>query len=137
MPKTGRCKTPGCGRPRKKRNTYCCRCATRRWAANQPASYTLNKLRSNAKRRGIPFSITLEEFKAFCASHPDYLTARGRNSRCLSIDRVKSWLGYSIDNIRLLTVAENSRRAAEDTNSKRWPATAPQIEPNPEDGDPF
>lgn len=41
------------------------------------------------------------------------MTAKGRYSRCLSIDREKSWIGYRINNIRLLTVGENTRRENE------------------------
>jgi hypothetical protein len=116
-----RCSTPGCKNKRKGRNTKCSKCLTRIWAERHPISYTLAKLRNNAKRRGKQFTITLEQFTAFCLKHEDYLTAKGRNSHCLSIDRIKSEYGYHIWNIRLLTVGANSARAGHDTAAKRWP----------------
>lgn len=119
--KNRRCATSGCKNKRKKHSPYCPKCATRSWADAHPISYTLAKLRHNARRRRKEFTITLEQFTAFCLEHPDYLTAKGRHSRCLSIDRIKSEHGYHIWNIRLLTVGANSERAARDTNAKRWP----------------
>jgi len=132
-----RCATPNCPRRRKKKSRFCARCATKRWGTSHPISYTLNKLRSNAKRRGKDFSITLEQFTEFCLSHPDYLTAKGRYSRCLSIDRRDALEGYHIWNIRLLTVGRNSERAAHDTNIKRFGHTTPVPEPETDEDDPF
>ena len=81
------------------------------------------------------FTLTLEQFTAFCLSHPDYLTAKGRHSRCLSIDRRDAKEGYHIWNIRLLTVGKNSERAANDTNRKRygWQSTPAPSESESED----
>lgn len=127
-----RCATPNCHGRRKKKSRFCSRCASKYWGEDHPISYTLNKLRWNAKRRGKAFTITLEQFTEFCLSHPDYLTAKGRHSRCLSIDRKKAFEGYHIWNIRLLTVGQNSARSAYDTNVKLGRnATPPAVDDDP------
>ena len=135
MLKEERCATPGCRKKRKGFARLCSKCLARQWAERHPISYTLSKLRWNAKRRGKAFTLTLEQFTAFCLSHPDYLTAKGRHSRCLSIDRRDAKEGYHIWNIRLLTVGKNSERAANDTNRKRygWQSTPAPSESESED----
>jgi len=62
--------------------------------------------RGNAKRRGVPFNIELEEFRAFCED-TGYIVKKGmRGTRC-SVDRIDNKKGYTIDNIQLMTLAKN------------------------------
>jgi hypothetical protein len=70
-------------------------------------------LRGNAKRRGIDFDLTLEQFRVFC-TNTEYLKLKGKKSGSMSIDRIDNRRGYEIDNIRLITLAENSRKRAVD-----------------------
>ena len=44
-------------------------------------------LRQSARRRKLPFTITLAEFKVFCA-RTDYLARRGNQPGNLTVDRV-------------------------------------------------
>ncbi len=107
-----RCSVKGCRGHVSKSRTHgpvCRRCADRRYKALHPYTYALNKLRNNAKRRKIPFDLTLEEFIMFC-DVTGYMGAAGRFADDLSIDRIRDWEGYNINNIRTLTVGENSRK---------------------------
>lgn len=103
-----RCRTPRCRRAAKSKSKWCPRCAARIWAKEHPLTYAYNKLRSNAKRRGHGFTLTLEEFAKVC-EETGYLKAKGRMRECLSIDRIDSGKGYSADNIRVITVSMNAR----------------------------
>ena len=67
-------------------------------------------MRVRAKRRRIKFLLTLAEFTRFC-NETDYIARKGRFKDDLSIDRIREWLPYHIDNIQVLTVGENSAKA--------------------------
>jgi hypothetical protein len=71
-----------------------------------PETYTLNAIRQGAKKRGIPFTITLEEWKDFC-KRTCYLDLRGTEPDSYTVDRINDAQGYHIWNIRILTHAEN------------------------------
>jgi hypothetical protein len=68
-------------------------------------------LRDNAKRRGKEFTLTFDQFKEFCYQ-TDYIAGRGRTKESYSIDRIDNQLGYTADNIRVMTVADNARKGA-------------------------
>jgi hypothetical protein len=72
-----------------------------------PETYTLNAIRQRAKKRGIPCTITLEEWKDFC-KRTGYLKLRGQEPHSFTIDRIDDTHGYHINNIRILSHAENS-----------------------------
>ncbi len=79
--------------------------------------------RNNAKRRGIPWQLTFEEFKKF-AVEEDLVYMSGRTKQSLSIDRVISSEGYHKDNIQILTVSENSKKSqGEDKKFRRTTTT--------------
>lgn len=62
--------------------------------------------KGNALRRKKEFTITLEQFREFCEK-TGYIVKKGmRGARC-SVDRINNSLGYSIDNIQLLTIQKN------------------------------
>jgi len=62
--------------------------------------------KGNALRRKKPFEITLFEFREWCLE-TGYIIKKGmRGARC-SVDRINNNLGYSIDNIQLLTLKSN------------------------------
>lgn len=111
-PRPGCCKVKGC-RGRTKSGTsngqFCRRCREHRYKLTHPYAYSLNKLRNNAKRRGIPFDLSLEEWIMFC-DLTGYVDAHGRGAEDLSVDREKDELGYTLSNIRAVTVSVNSRK---------------------------
>lgn len=76
-----------------------------------PLKYAFWDLRTNSKRRGVPFHLTLEQFRSFCEKF-EYMTKRGRTKQCYSIDRERLNEGYHINNIKMISVPDNSR--------KRW-----------------
>lgn len=102
------CKTTGCINS-KKQGSYCYACAKMRWAKKNPARYAYNNLRGNARRRGKEFELTFEEFQQFCIK-TKYLNGKGRSATGLHIDRINPKLGYTKDNIQVLTNRENVQK---------------------------
>jgi hypothetical protein len=123
-PRPGRCRVKGCRHhvtpgQRRKQGGFCRRCKEDRYKVRHPYTYALNKLRNNARRRGHAFDLTLEEWIMFC-DLTGYVDARGRGAEDLSIDRIRDSEGYTLSNIRVLTVSENSRRAAVRRKIESW-----------------
>ena len=79
------------------------------WRAKYPIRAMFTALRNNAKRRGKEFSLKFEEWKNFVLEN-NLLECRGKESHSLTVDRIDPTLGYRIDNIRPLTLVENSAR---------------------------
>lgn len=79
------------------------------WRRKNPihAAY-LNK-KSNAKKRGIPFMLTLEEWTEFCIA-TDYVKSQAETRTAYHVDRIDNNKGYTIDNIELITAADNVRK---------------------------
>lgn len=69
-------------------------------------------IRHSAKKRDLPFTITLDEFKEFCAK-TGYLERRGNQPEDLTIDRIDWNGGYHISNLRVLTHEENSNQGSD------------------------
>lgn len=95
---------------------YCYSCAKRRYAKKNPVKYAYQVLRNNAKRRNKVFTLTFDEFKEFCYKY-DYLAGRGKKKESYSIDRIDNTKGYTRDNIQVLTLSENSRKATKTLNA--------------------
>lgn len=93
------------------RRRFCWKCLSRRFKAKHPYTYALNALRNSARRRSLPFTLTLAQFKEFCA-RTGYMEHRGTDPDSLTIDRIDWNVGYQADNIRVITHAENSRQGA-------------------------
>jgi hypothetical protein len=87
----------------------CAKCRKREYKFKYPLLYTFHAFRGNARRRGKDFNITLDEFKAWCAKN-GYMETKGKTGSSSSIDRIRDWEGYTIDNIRILTLADNTRK---------------------------
>lgn len=75
-----------------------------------PLTYTYNSLKCNARRRGKPFDLTFIQFSKFCIDS-NYMKLKGKTKNQYSIDRIDPTKGYSIDNIQILTVSENSTKS--------------------------
>lgn len=74
-----------------------------------PVLVVYQKLRSNAKRRGKVFTLTLDYFRQFCAD-TDYIRLKGISGDSLTIDRIDPWRGYEDGNIQVLTNTENIKK---------------------------
>lgn len=62
--------------------------------------------KSSALKRRISFTITLEDFRKYCAE-TGYIIVKGRRGKACSVDRKDNTKGYDIDNIQLLTMRAN------------------------------
>jgi len=62
--------------------------------------------KGNALRRGKEFSITLAEFREWCIEK-GYIIKKGMRGQRCTVDRIRNWEGYHIDNIQLLTLKSN------------------------------
>jgi hypothetical protein len=76
---------------------------------SDPVRYSYNNLRNNSKRRNIPCTITLDEYREFCTG-VKYIGFSGRASESLTIDRKKNWLGYTKDNIQVMKKGLNVKK---------------------------
>lgn len=75
----------------------------------QEATYVLNMLRHSARKRALEFTLTVEQFKSWCAQ-TGYLQKRGTKTTGLTVDRIDHSKGYHIWNITTATHLENSTR---------------------------
>lgn len=57
-------------------------------------------LRDRAAHKKVPFDLTLEWLT-------DFLRENAYDSTEHHIDRIKTWLGYTKDNLQILTITEN------------------------------
>ena len=115
----GDCRRPISDDELRRHGRLCRKCKEARYKAAHPYAYSLNKLRNNAKRRGIAFDLTLEEWIMFC-DLTGYVHACGRGADSLSVDRIDASKGYSLDNIRAVTLAENTRVAWVNRKIRQW-----------------
>lgn len=99
------CTHRGCNKKAKK-GRLCYMHAMRRIVSNNPLNYAYLMLKHNARRRGIPFFLSREEFALFCAE-TNYLEERGRHKYQKTIDRIDREKGYAYDNIQVLRNDEN------------------------------
>lgn len=106
----GKCGTPYCRNEKAPGRKICHKCRARRQAISNPVGYAYNNLKQNAKRRGKYFDLTLEEFTEFCRS-TDYIDKKGKSRKSYSIDRIDNSKGYTISNIQILTLSENSKKS--------------------------
>ena len=102
-----KCSTPDCTNETAKDRRICGKCRSRKYRAKYPLKAWYDTLKMNAKRRGKSFTLTLEQFSEFC-KRTGYDEHKGKTANSLSVDRIKDHLGYSIDNIRAITLRENT-----------------------------
>jgi len=89
--------------------TICYTCKSRNYTKKYPIRRVWLDLRSSAKKRSYPFLLTYEQFEKWILT-TNYMTARGREKDSLTIDRINgdAKIGYTIDNIQILTKHDNS-----------------------------
>jgi hypothetical protein len=102
----GLCSTPRCMRPARAGRADCETCKARKWRTRHPERALWLNLRKSAKKRGIPFCLGFEEFKAFC-DRENFVARVGSGPEDATIDRREASGPYHIDNIRVLTNREN------------------------------
>tara|TARA_R110002050_G_scaffold265465_2_gene406562 strand:+ start:8105 stop:8575 length:471 start_codon:yes stop_codon:yes gene_type:complete len=93
-----------------------------------PAAYAFQRLKTNARVRGVAFNLSLQEFRQW-AKETGYLDNCGRKKKNLTIDRINrdNPLGYHIDNIQVLTNGENARKYyAFEAKGLEYPSQEPE-----------
>ena len=75
--------------------TLCSTCRSKKAREKDPVKYAFNALKNNAKRRNIPFTITLEQFREWCVK-VQYIGFKGRSANSYTIDRRYNDIGYLI-----------------------------------------
>lgn len=78
----------------------------REWRKNNPIKSAFINLRSNAKRRGIPFEISFEYFNDFSVK-TKLLTNSGTKAESYSVDRINNEIGYIKGNLQVLSLSDN------------------------------
>lgn len=95
------CITRFCRHPRGvKTGGLCSKCKMRAWRKANPVHAILSNLRSRAKRKEVPFNLTLEWLTGL-------LVLNEYDSSLHHIDRKITWLGYTIGNLQILPISEN------------------------------
>jgi hypothetical protein len=132
------CQIAFCRRPSEKgaqtgRSTQCGTCRVRLWRANNPIKAHYNAIKNKARRRKIPFGITMAFFEELCEETGFHLL-RGRSGEALQLDRIDAMRGYFDDNVQVLTATENRDKLnVEETRSRyEWEEYAAS-EDNPDD----
>lgn len=104
-----KCSTKFCRNTKAPGRTLCYKCRTRKARKNNLLYYTFKAFRDNAKRRGKQFDITLVQFIQFCKD-TGYMEHKGKTGTSYSIDRIRQNEGYNINNIQILTLAQNTSK---------------------------
>jgi len=107
--KAYKCKNPRAG----KTDRFCSKHRHRFRKENDIVAYTYNLRKSRAKQRGHSFTITLEEFRKWCAEN-DYIDKKGKKAGSASIDRKDDSIGYTYDNMQILSLSDNSAKQHKD-----------------------
>lgn len=109
-----KCKHKDCTSEASLGRRECEKCRSRAYRFRYPLKYWYSTLKMNAKRRGKDFSLTLEQFSEFC-NKTGYGELKGKTATSLSVDRIRPLEGYSYDNIRAITLSDNSKREYDPT----------------------
>lgn len=99
----------GCGRPAAPCRHICNTCRDKAWRKKHHVRHLWKNLKSSAKRRELPFTISFEWFNEW-ARKTGYAELVGRGKGCASCDRRESWRGYEPDNLVVLEFGANSAK---------------------------
>ena len=105
----GKCSTKYCRGKRVHHSTKCPKCRHRRRKETDFVGYVFDYFKQNAKRRGKCVDLTKAEFTKF-VTDSEYLKFKGKTKFSLSIDRIRNEDGYTVNNIRAITLSENSSK---------------------------
>lgn len=99
------CNKNQCASGRKTCNT----CKSRAWIDKNKIRYAWHMLKKSAKKRKLPFTLTLDYFTKVCVD-TGYIEKKGRLMNDFTIDRINGDLGYHNDNILVVTKSFNSSK---------------------------
>lgn len=104
------CATPSCRNRTRRQGNYCNTCCHRKWRETHPAEAAFYNLKHRAKDRGHKFLITRVEFVTWCEK-TGYHKLKGKSAEAMSVDRKDETGPYSIENIKMMPLGENTRKA--------------------------
>ena len=134
-----KCVTKKCRNQALKHRSICAACKSKKYREANRIKAAYDSLKHNAKRRGKIFELTFEEFKQF-TKKTDYFKKVGTKSESYHIDRIDETKGYTIDNIQVLTNAQNVRKFLKyyyDERAKRMVFSTQTFKPAVQEGCPF
>lgn len=130
-PKAPYCQAMRCRSPALKDRKLCSR-HKHIWRKQvNPFAYYRDALKCNAKRRGKHFDLSLAELRHW-AMTTGYMTTEGKRDAKLTIDRIDCEKGYTIANIQILTLEDNSAKGYQERMQKLLDRDEPE-----DDNDPF
>lgn len=100
------CLTPYC-KNRVPFKGHCTKCRSKKWREANPIKYSFYNLRGRARRDGIPFTITYEQFFDWSYKVGYVGMKKGRGANARSVDRRYNDIGYHIDNIQVMKKRDN------------------------------
>lgn len=95
----------------RKHNSVCSKCAMRRWRANNPLAAMLLLWRNRAKKKGVPFDLTIT-YLEWLLEGTGYVENKGRFRGCLHLDRIVPSVGYVRGNVCVLPAEVNCSKGA-------------------------
>lgn len=107
------CEVKFCKKSKTGTDRLCPKHRKQKQRAEDPEAYFFNALKNNAKRRKKYFDITLAQFRDFC-KRTNYINLKGKNADSASIDRIKIEEGYTISNIQILSLSDNTKKMHEE-----------------------
>lgn len=105
-----KCRNDGCRKKAQQGRAVCRPCRTIAERERNPVRYSWLNGRKNARHRGIPWSLTLEEYESI-AVPSGYMARKGRFKFSLHMDRKEEDVGYHYENMQVLPNHENVKKA--------------------------
>jgi hypothetical protein len=106
---SGLCICQFCNNKSAKNRKICHKHISDKFKEDNPVKYVFKVTKNNAKRRGISFNITFEEFSAWCEEY-DYIKLKGIYKNSMTIDRKRNDVGYTYENMQPMTNSNNVRK---------------------------
>lgn len=107
--KKGICINKRCRRKLAPGRNKCYSCIKAEYRARYPIKAAYDGIKYGAKRRNIPFDISLEYFTKFC-HETSILEGRGIHKHSYHVDRIREELGYVEGNLQKLKNYENVKK---------------------------
>ncbi len=105
------CRIPGCIKSRPYGRTLCSAHRQQHWRRTHPVAAQYARLKAKAKSRGKRFDLSKQDWALLCEQsgyHEGTVSSCGDFRLGLSIDRINPRLGYTITNLRVIPMADNS-----------------------------
>lgn len=113
-----KCKTKYCRRKARKGGKDCNTCHSRKVRANNPIRAAYRAKKSDAKKRGKHFDISLDYFAELVLSS-GYIEGKGRTKESLHLHRIIEEKGYVEGNIKVVTNEQNRAAYVEYLKNKK------------------